>query len=102
MGMFAAGIYLEISNNLFAQLCLGEHPLDRMENNKFRFLFHYLLNISEFNKLQEVHRNGWKEYMNGSKSSQAQAERDKESVIAALVSELDETRISYITKLING
>lgn len=60
------------------------------------------LNISEFNKLQEVHRNGWKEYMNGSKSSQAQAERDKESVIAALVSELDETRISYITKLING
>lgn len=60
------------------------------------------LNISDMRKLSEVHQEGWKEFLNGSASSQLAADRKAEKVIAEIVEAMPESSINYLMRQIDN
>lgn len=60
------------------------------------------LNISDMRKLSEVHQDGWKEFLNGSASSQLAADRKAEEAIKAIVEAMPESSIDHVMRQINN
>lgn len=59
------------------------------------------LNISDMDKIKEVHQNGWKEFLNGSLSSQLIANKAQSEQLTAIVEALPENVVELVINEIN-
>ena len=59
-------------------------------------------NISDMNKLKEVHQNGWKEFLNGNMNSQLAANKAQKAQVTEIVEALPENVVQLIMNAIGN